>query len=70
MPINKDEKYDGSHDAKGKRTTQSDSRVSDSAKADLPAYGFNNMTIGQIQKEADRTSEERNRPGMSKKWYE
>jgi hypothetical protein len=63
------DKYKGSHDARGKRTTQSDSRVSEKAKADLPAYGFNNMTVGQIKSERKRVDKER-RPQQSKKWYE
>jgi hypothetical protein len=63
------DKYKGSHDERGKRTTQSDSRVSDKVKAELPAYGFNNMTIGQISSEKKRVDQER-RPSMSRKWFE
>lgn len=46
-------------DARGRRTTQSDSRVSDGAKAELPAYGFKDMTVGDVASERKRVKKER-----------
>ena len=46
-------------DARGRRTTQSDSRVSDAAKAELPAYGWEGMTVGDIYEASDRYKQER-----------
>ena len=54
----KAEKYTGV-DTRGRRTTQSDSRVSEAVKADLPAYGFNGMTFGDITSEKKRVGRER-----------
>ena len=54
----KAEKYTGV-DTRGRRTTQSDSRVSEAVKADLPAYGFNGMTFGDITSEKKRVERER-----------
>lgn len=51
-------KYTGT-DARGRRTTQSDSRVSEGAKAELPAYGFEGMTVGDIMSERKRINQER-----------
>lgn len=38
----------GMVDARGRRTTSTDTRVSDQARAEEPAYGFNGLTIGEI----------------------
>lgn len=46
-------------DARGRRTTQSDSRVSEGTKAELPAYGFKDMTLGDIASERKRVKQER-----------
>jgi hypothetical protein len=51
-------KYTGT-DEGGRRTAQSDSRVSEAAKAELPAYGFEGMTIGDIMDERKRIERER-----------
>lgn len=57
-------KYTGT-DSRGRRTTQSDSRVGEGAKAELPAYGFNNMTLGDIMDERKRVDQERNKDNTS-----
>lgn len=35
-------------DKRGRRVAGADTRVSEEAKASLPAYGFEGMTIGEI----------------------
>lgn len=35
-------------DERGRRKGGADSRVSESAKAEMPAYGFEGMTMGEI----------------------
>ena len=35
-------------DARGKRKGNSDPRVSEAAKAEMPAYGYEGLTIGEI----------------------
>lgn len=36
-------------DARGRRKGNTDPRVSEKAKAEMPAYGFEGLTIGEIQ---------------------
>lgn len=60
-------------DKRGKRIAGADERVSEDAKASLPAYGFEGMTAGEISDLRDeRKAREKasNRPPMSKKWFE
>ena len=50
-------------DKRGKRVGGADSRVSESAKAEMPAYGFDGMTVGEIldlkrERERNKRSEE------------
>lgn len=35
-------------DVRGRRKGGADPRVSEEAKADMPAYGFDGMTVGEI----------------------
>ena len=35
-------------DKRGRRKGGADPRVSEAAKADMPAYGFDGMTVGEI----------------------
>lgn len=35
-------------DERGRRRGGADSRVSERAKAEMPAYGFDGMTVGEI----------------------
>lgn len=35
-------------DGRGRRKANTDSRVSEETKANLPAYGFDGLTIGEI----------------------
>jgi hypothetical protein len=35
-------------DARGRRKGNSDPRVSEAAKAEMPAYGFEGLTVGEI----------------------
>lgn len=50
-------------DQRGRRKGAADTRVSESAKADMPAYGFDGMTVGEIldlkrERERNKRSEE------------
>lgn len=56
-------------DASGRRKANTDIRVSEEAKAEMPAYGFDGLTIGEIQdlkKEKDRIRSRYGEPVRSK----
>ena len=49
-------------DKRGRRKANTDTRVTEAAKAEMPAYGFDGLTVGEIsslKRERDRTKDHR-----------